>query len=207
VVVSRIRKREAPIFVVNLAYILAFGATSIGRRNYEFLIYTAVIVLAFVLIAATQRQVKFTPLVLWGLTIWGLLHMAGGNVFLAGGRLYDLILISIAPKYQILRYDHFVHAVGFGTATLVAYHLLRPHLHEGIHNWLSLSALVALMGMGLGALNEMMEFFVVVVVPESGVGGYTNTALDLVFNALGALLAIGCINVQRLRQSRPLPLV
>jgi uncharacterized membrane protein YjdF len=44
--------------------------------------------------------------------------------------------------------------------------------------------------MGLGALNEMIEFSAVLMVPDTNVGGYYNTALDLVFNALGAVIAM-----------------
>jgi putative membrane protein len=44
--------------------------------------------------------------------------------------------------------------------------------------------------MGLGALNEIVEFAAVVASPSTGVGGYYNTALDLVFNGLGATLAV-----------------
>jgi len=43
--------------------------------------------------------------------------------------------------------------------------------------------------MGAGALNEIVEFVATVLVPETNVGGYYNTALDLVFNAAGALVA------------------
>ena len=42
---------------------------------------------------------------------------------------------------------------------------------------------------GLGALNEIIEFIVTVFVPENNVGGYVNTALDLVFNLIGAVIA------------------
>jgi putative membrane protein len=44
--------------------------------------------------------------------------------------------------------------------------------------------------MGLGALNEMIEFSAVLMVPGTNVGGYYNTALDLVSNSIGAVIAI-----------------
>ncbi|BBI65284.1 hypothetical protein HSBAA_65900 [Vreelandella sulfidaeris] len=43
---------------------------------------------------------------------------------------------------------------------------------------------------GVGAVNEMIEFIVVLLVPDNGVGGYYNTLLDIVFNFIGATLAI-----------------
>lgn len=45
---------------------------------------------------------------------------------------------------------------------------------------------VWLMGMGLGALNEVVEFVATLVQPQSNVGGYRNTGFDLVFNMLGS---------------------
>jgi hypothetical protein len=40
--------------------------------------------------------------------------------------------------------------------------------------------------MGLGALNEVVEFIAVLTLPETNVGGYINTGWDLVYNAIGA---------------------
>ena len=52
-----------------------------------------------------------------------------------------------------------------------------------------LYSLIVLGGMGIGALNEIIEFAAVVIFGQTGVGGYWNTALDLVFNLLGAIAA------------------
>jgi len=201
-----IKRREIPILLANCAYVIAFGGSALAHLDYEFVIYGLVIVFFFALIVVGQRRVEFTPFVLWGLTAWGVMHMAGGTVFVGGRRLYDILLVPVMRNIEILKYDQLVHTVGFGFATLVAYHLLRPNLRERPVSWKTLSLVVLLAGMGLGALNEVVEFAVVVIVPESGVGGYLNTALDLVFNTLGALLAVGWINLQRLRRGA-LPLI
>ncbi len=42
---------------------------------------------------------------------------------------------------------------------------------------------------GFGALNEVIEFAITLLVPENNVGGYVNTAMDLVYNLAGAVLA------------------
>ena len=47
-----------------------------------------------------------------------------------------------------------------------------------------------LAAMGFGMLNEMIEFSAVLMVPGANVGGYYNTALDLVSNSIGAVIAI-----------------
>ena len=54
----------------------------------------------------------------------------------------------------------------------------------------AISIVVVLAGLGAGALNEIIEFFITVMLQNTGVGGYENTALDLVFNLLGAIGAM-----------------
>jgi hypothetical protein len=49
--------------------------------------------------------------------------------------------------------------------------------------------LLVCMGVGLGALNEVVEFVMTLTLPETNVGGYENTGWDLVSNLIGALLA------------------
>jgi len=190
-----IKRSEIPVLAVNLLYILALGSLALARLNYEFVIYCLVIAVVLGLIVRFQRRLEFEPFILWGLTLWGFLHMAGGNLYFAGVRLYDILLIPASRRYQILKYDQLVHLVGFGIATLVCFHLLRPCLRTAAQKRATLSVLVVLMGMGVGALNELLEFLVTVVVPESGVGGYLNTSLDILFNAVGAVLAAGWLNV------------
>ena len=45
-----------------------------------------------------------------------------------------------------------------------------------------------MIGLGFGGLNEIIEFGATVISPNTGVGGYVNTALDLVADLIGALL-------------------
>jgi hypothetical protein len=69
-----------------------------------------------------------------------------------------------------------------------------------------LLGLSCLAGMGLGALNEMLEFFVVLTIPDTNVGGYVNTGWDLVFNALGAAIAVVLIAVTYALRDRNRPI-
>ena len=190
-------KRELPVFLFNLVYIPVFTAIAWGGKNYEFLLYVGVILIVGGLILAKQRTVRFDLTILWGISLWGLIHMAGGNLRVGDDVLYGLVLVPLIPSYDILRYDQVVHAFGFGVSTLIAHHLLRPYLREGITRWGALSVLIVLMGCGFGAINEVIEFIAVVVMPETGVGGYTNTALDLVFNLLGAIGAVMFLSWRR----------
>ncbi len=190
-------KHERTVVIFNAVYITVFTWIAWQRANYEFVMYAVVVMAAALWILWKQRSVKFDLLILWGLTLWGLLHMAGGNVRLADGVLYGANLLSLFPRYHILRYDQIVHLLGFGVATLMCHHLLQPYLHKPLERWWPLAILVVLMGSGLGAINEIIEFIAVETIPETGVGGYQNTLLDLCFNLLGGIIAVMWLTLRR----------
>jgi putative membrane protein len=187
---SIVRKDQMPVLIVHLIALPAFTLLFLSRQNYEFLLYIGVIVVFLALIVTTNRRVAYPTGLLWGLTAWALLHMGGGGIFLSGERLYGITLIPISARYNIFRYDQFVHIVGFGVATAVMYHLLLPSLAAAPRRWVSLSIVVVMAGLGVGALNEIIEFAATVIMPETGVGGYVNTSLDLVSDLVGALGAL-----------------
>jgi len=117
--------------------------------------------------------------------------MSGGGIFIGGKKLYEIILLPIVgPPYNIFRYDQFVHIIGFGVATLLMYHLLKPSLRIDTKKWISILIVIVMAGLGVGAFNEIVEFFATVVIPETGVGGYVNTSLDLVADLAGAIIAL-----------------
>ena len=162
----------------------------LGRKNYEFILYIGVVAFFIVFISLLHLKYRFSNGVLIGMSLWGLMHMLGGGVIFNGSVLY---------AYQIfpfLRFDQFVHLFGFGFATLFAYHILKPNLGGKLSKW-TISILLVFIGMGIGALNEIVEFAAVLIVPETGVGGYTNTMWDIVFNTIGAILAVLWINFKK----------
>lgn len=120
-----------------------------------------------------------------------------------GNVLYALRLIPIfeSGDFFILRFDQLVHLFGFGVTTLLAYHLLKPSFGPNVNYRIVYPALI-LIGMGFGALNEIIEFVAVLLFPETGVGGYFNTLLDMVFNTLGAVLAVILIHIRRMAKER-----
>jgi hypothetical protein len=180
------------VLVFTVLYLLGFTIFYLSIGNYEFLWYVAVVVLFVVLIGTTLHKTKFDYFILWGLSIWGLLHMAGGGVRVGGDVLYALRLIPIVDvsgEFFILKFDQVVHAFGFGVATLLMFHLLKPAIGNKVSRRVVYFAAAAA-GMGLGALNEVVEFIAVLVFPSTGVGGYYNTALDLVFNLIGVVIAV-----------------
>lgn len=191
-------RQHLGLVLFNSVYIAAFAAYYLSIGNTEFLWYVLVMVALFALILGTLHRSKFDSVILWGLSLWGLMHMAGGGVRVGNDVLYGLQLLPIygtEGELRILKYDQLVHAFGFGISTLVVFHLLVPNLGENVR-WRTVLSIVALGGMGLGVVNEIVEFIAVLVFPHTGVGGYYNTALDLVFNTIGAIIAAFVIRLR-----------
>ena len=185
-----IRRKLLPLLFVNLAILGVFTYLFLSRQNYEFLIYVGVVVFFLILIMLSDRRVMYPLDALWGLSTWAFMHMGGGGIFINGTKLYEIILLPISSEYSIFRYDQLVHIFGFGVATYVMYVLLKPLLRSGDIGWMRLGIVVVMAGLGVGALNEIIEFALTVMLPETGVGGYINTSLDLVADFIGGLLAL-----------------
>ena len=185
------------ILCFNLLYFIPFTFYYFASGNLEFLWYSAVLAAAGILVWMTLPRTGFGPVILGGLSLWGLMHMAGGSVPAGKGVLYNVILLPLVNQgeLQVVRFDQVVHFFGFGTCTLIGNHLLKPHLKDPLHDRVPGFFLV-MIGMGFGALNEIVEFAAVLAVPKTGVGGYENTALDLVANALGALAAVFLVRLK-----------
>ncbi|MBS3078783.1 DUF2238 domain-containing protein [Candidatus Pacearchaeota archaeon] len=153
------------------------------KVNYEFIMYVSVLVFFMILIGWLNSKYNFSEGVLIGVSIWGLLHMLGGYLRVGDGVLYTYWILPF------LRYDMLVHCFGFGFATLASYYILKPSLKKEKLN-LSMIIFLVLIGMGLGAFNEIVEFILVLTLPKTGVGGYNNTMWDIVFNTIGAIIAV-----------------
>ncbi|MEK7586360.1 MAG: DUF2238 domain-containing protein [Patescibacteria group bacterium] len=179
------------LILFNVIYVLIFAWYYLSVKNYEFLWYIAILTFFLVLILTTLNRTRFDGVVLGGLSLWGLLHMLGGGLKVGEGVLYKFVVFDWvgSGESQILKFDQVVHFFGFGITTIIFYHLLKPYLGSQI-NFKVLYPLLVLGGMGFGALNEVVEFAAVAFFGQTGVGGYWNTALDLVFNMLGAIVAI-----------------
>jgi len=178
---------QRPVLLCALLLLAGFTVYYLLHGNREFMIYIGVIVGYLALILATRHRVRYPIGVLWGFLVWAILHMLGGSVYLGSTRLYEWMLLPLSRSLPILRYDQAVHAFGFGVTTALAVALLRPYLVAGKAPGRDLALVVVMAGLGFGALNEIIEYGVTLVVPDSGVGDYQNSSLDLVFDLLGAL--------------------
>ena len=186
-----IKRSEWAVLAFTLAYVAGFGTLFLSTGNREFLWYIVTLLVLLTLVGVGQRKASFPTAILWALTLWGLVHMAGGGVPVGDSVLYAHVVLPLFTSGDIvfLRYDQIVHFYGFGVTAWLLWHLLRRHFPI-MDQTRSIYVFAALGSMGLGAVNEMIEFAAVVMFPQTNVGGYVNTALDLLFNAAGAVFAM-----------------
>jgi hypothetical protein len=188
-------KRLWPVASFTMAYVAAAVLMALMSGNAEFLFYVGIMLILIGAVWRVHRQVGLNAPVLWGLSVWGLAHMAGGLLVVPEGWpvtsdarvLYTLWLIP-----DLLKYDNVVHAYGFGMTTWVCWQGLRSAVHSRTGKGIptpGLMVLSAAAGMGFGALNEIVEFAATLLIPETNVGGYMNTGWDLVANLFGATVA------------------
>ncbi|TWT85705.1 hypothetical protein Pla123a_05120 [Posidoniimonas polymericola] len=198
-----LKPSEYAVGVFTAAYLGASLVRLICSPNAEFAFYLTVTLLLLGAVVALHRKIDLHIGALWGLAVWGLLHMAGGLVYLPvdwpiGGEthvLYNLWLIE-----DRLKYDQVVHAFGFGLVTWIAWQgLTYAFAQHGVRPrpTLGLMTLCVCVGMGAGALNEVVEFAAFQTLPETNVGEYENTGWDLVSNLVGSLIAATVIYLRR----------
>lgn len=160
--------------------------------------YAVMVFGGMALVAAIEPDDGFSGLALTGLSIWAIGHLAGGIIGIDGDRvLYNALLLD--P----IHWDNLVHFVGFGTAGLVWWEAVRGSIRVEPGHAIGVGVAVWFVGMGVGALNEVIEFIATLVLPDTNVGGYHNTGRDLIANLLGA--ATAAVVVVRRIQREPAP--
>jgi len=185
-----LEKKYVPLLVANAAALIGFTAYYLMGGNYEFLVYISVIVFFLAVIYFTRDKVDYPIPILWGLSFWAIMHMAGGTFYIGDTRLYDFIFVPLVGEpYNVLRFDQLIHAFGFGVTTFVAFYLLRPLLKSSAQGSMTIAILLTMVGLGAGGVNEILEFITTILSPDTGVGGYINNAVDLVSNVTGAAIA------------------
>ena len=184
-------KQEKVLIATNIIGITSFSTLFFLRGNYEFIMYVLVLVALMALILSTHRTFQYSMGLLWALTIWSFLHLIGGGLEYAEGEVFYkmMILPIIGDPYNVLKYDQVVHFIGFWTSAILVFYVLRPSLKQSVTSVRSIIFVIVMASLGLSALNEIVEFFATVFIPDTNVGGYENTAIDLVANFSGAMCA------------------
>jgi uncharacterized membrane protein YjdF len=187
----KITKTELTILFVNIVYLIVFTIIFLKRSNIEFLIYVGAIIFVLILIGLLRIKVKFSNFVLIGLSLVGFLHMLGGAWILNGLRLYGYYFI-----FGVIRYDLIIHFLGIFFAILLFYEILKNYLKEinDVSKFI-LFLILFFAGLGIGGFHEIIEFIITLTIPETGIGGYSNTMWDMVANGIGAFVAFIVLNI------------
>jgi len=193
------------VFLFFAAYMLPAATIAVWQMNLEFAFYVVVMFILVGVVAAVHVRVNFSTGLLWALAVWGLLHMAGGLVpvpesWAIDGKIRVLYSLWLIPG--ALKFDHVVHAYGFGTTAWACWESFRFILAsreeipaETIRPTLGMLILCGTAALGFGALNEVVEFTATMTMPETNVGGYVNTGFDLVANLAGVVIACTAIRL------------
>lgn len=191
-----VKRIPAGVAAFTAAYLMLSLVGAVATGNREFLFYIAVMLVLVGIVGLVHLRVGLSRGVLWALSVWGLAHMVGGlapvpESWPIHGEIRVFYSWWLIPG--VLKYDHVVHAYGFGVATFVWWEGLQKILAgfggEHIRPTVGMVSLCGAASTGLGALNEIVEFVATLLVPETNVGGYINTGWDLVSNLVGAAFA------------------
>lgn len=173
---------------------------AIMTDSKEFMLYLAASILIIAGLAMLHVKIKLPISLLWALSVLGLFHCLGGLVILpenlpTEGKpfLYNFWIVP-----EILKYDQVVHTYGNALATWLCWNILRYTIALVVKRDIkeiparpTFLIICFLAGVGVGALNEVLEFGATQTVPgDTNVGGYVNTGWDLVANTLGGAITI-----------------
>lgn len=161
--------------------LLAF-ARGDGNRVRAYLQVIAVLVL---LMGCADRAAKFSRPMVAAMVSSLIVHLMGGLMMPVGDAptFYETWLVD-----RVLKFDQLAHLYGTAVLTFACWHLavglLQPRRRGA-----GLAVVAGLMACGLGALNELVEFFFGLNNPDFHAGGLANTGWDLAFNLGGAVIA------------------
>ena len=192
---ARLTRAEWAVLGFTLTYMAVALVASLMGGSGEFLMYLAIMAVLVAVVVSVHLRIGLHDAALWGLSLWGLAHMAGGLMpvpasWPVNGPPHVLYNLWLVPG--LLKFDQAVHAYGFGLVTWICWQgLQRAFAGRGVtaRPTIGLLTLCVAAGTGFGAANEVVEFVATRVLAETNVGGYVNTGWDLVANLVGCLVA------------------
>lgn len=170
-------------------------ARGMATQQPNWQVYLVVLLLGAIAVAVLHHRVRLSPLTIWGLLLFGVGHLAGGMVTVGDGLLYQHWLVD-----GVVRYDNLQHAIGFGFVGRATWEALGRRLAPVVDDrpvvawWL-----VVLGASAFGAVNEIVEYVLTLTLESTSVGGYDNTARDLVANLVGGIL-LGWVTGRQVRR-------
>jgi uncharacterized membrane protein YjdF len=203
---------RAPLTRVELRSVQVTAAALVGFCAYGFATHspsTVGYVSSVLLIAVGVgwlRRAALPGQLAVGLAVAAVLSLAGGLINVGHDVLYNA---SIGPYSESLgthfmQYDHFAHAYVCFVATFACWVMLAAPHAASLHRR-DLVILVVGTALGLGGVNEMVEFIATLAHHGAHAGGYWNTGWDLICNFIGAVAAGIVIARSRAAAARRVP--
>lgn len=179
--VAALVRRVPAVAWFTVAHVAVFTVVGVARGQTFLWIYLPLLAASIAVVAWIDHRWGPIPTVLlWLLSIWAAMHLAGGVAPDPSGRreiLYNWWLID-----GYLKWDHVVHGFGIGAATAVLAYAARDT--DRPLWWAFLFA------QGIGAVNEIVENVFAALVERSNVGDAVNTMWDLGWHLIGSAVAI-----------------
>jgi hypothetical protein len=173
------------------AYAAVFLLVAWSRHDPRVWAYMVVLTVLVVAVAGTHRVARLSPGLLWALSLVGLLHLCGGllpSPTPGAAVFYETWLVT-----HVLKFDQFVHFTGTAVLTVGCWQVVTRWVDPSRAPAVGLVMVAGLMGLGLGALNEVFEFVAAEHVRGLQVGGLANRGWDLIFNLGGAATVVGVL--------------
>ena len=174
-------RRQPVVAAFTGGYVAIFTIVGIALGRPFVWIYLPLMVASIAAVVMVDRRAGPLPAaVLWTLSVWGALHLAGGLLGDPSGRssiLYNWWLVD-----GWLRYDQVVHGYGIAVATVALTHAARRRDRPVLRGFV--------WAQGIGVGNEVVENVFARLVEGSNVGDAVNTTWDLVWHLIGGMAAV-----------------
>lgn len=173
-------RREPVVFAFTLVATAVFTVVGVVRHQSFLWIYLPALVASVgIVVWIDHRWGPIPRFLLWMLSVWAALHLAGGLAANPTGKteiLYGMWIIDGS-----LRYDQLVHGFGIAAATATLITAARESDRPVLWGFA--------LGQLVGVVNEVAENIFAVFVADSNVGDAVNTAWDLGWHVIGGLIA------------------
>lgn len=149
----------------------------IHKKQYKFLIETIVFYILYLIFLILQHRLNFSvkPFII----ILILLTVIGNNFIGQYLNVYN------RSKY----YDRFLHAFGSFSFALFVYSVIYNIIVPPNYPWIYTSIFIANIGISLGCIVEIYEFFRDTTSHSKNQHGLRDTNFDLISNIIGGVLA------------------
>lgn len=175
-----VRRAPGPA-LFTLVHVVGFSVVGALRSQVFLWVYLPALVACIGIVAFIDRRYGPIPTaLLWLLTVWAALHLAGGLLPDPSGHrdiLYGFWLID-----GVLRWDQVVHGFGLGAATATLAFAARRSERPLMWGFL--------LAQFVGLVNEFAENVFAYFVENSNVGDAVNTMWDLAWHVIGAMVAL-----------------